>query len=312
MATNRYLGVDPMLTNVAIGYQNADYIADLLMPSFQVLKQSGKHFIYDKGRFRGPANNAKRSTSSPSNEITLSLTTGTPYYCEDHALKQFVPDEDVENAITPTDPFFDATEFLAEQHKVSKEIEVATLLTSTSNLTQNVTLSGTSQWSDFSNSDPIKDIRTGKQTINASIYMDPNTLVLGKQVYDKLVDHPAFIERMKYSQLGVMTPELLARIVGVDRVIVGGAGKNTSKEGQTDAMSYIWGKNAILAYIAPTIRPKMVTLGFNYTWQLMQTERLRGTDEEDRTGTYIRVGNNYYNEKLVAASCGYLFATAVA
>lgn len=310
MSTNRYLGVDPMLTNVAIAYKNDAYIAEQLLPTLPVARQTGKHFIYDRGRFRNVPN--KRGTGAPSNEVTLTLTTGTPFFCEDHALKQFVPDEDVENAITPTDPYQDATENVSELHLVSREIETATLLTSTANLTQNTTLSGTSQWSDFSNSDPIKDIRTGKQTVHSAIHQNPNTLIMGRQVWDKLIDHPAFLERVKYSQLGVMTADLMARIFEVDRILVGAAGKNTATEGQTDSMSYIWGKDAVLAYIAPRIQPKMITLGLTYQWQQMEVKRLRGTDEEDREGTYIRVGGFYYNEKIVAASAGYLIKTAVA
>jgi hypothetical protein len=105
---------------------------------------------------------------------------------------------------------------------------------------------------------------------------------------------------------------MVASLFEVDRVIVAGAGYNTSKEGQTDTMSYIWGKNGILAYIAPRIQPKLMTLGLTYTWQQMQTERMRGTDEEDRKGTYIRVGNHYYDENLVSASAGYLIKNIVA
>jgi Phage major capsid protein E len=240
------------------------------------------------------------------------LTTGLPFFCEDHTLKEFVADEDVENAITPTDPFMDATENVSEGLLIDREIEVASLLTSTANLTQNITLSGTSQWNDFSNSDPIAAVRTGKQTIHASIHQNPNTLVMGRQVWDKLIDHPAFLERVKYSQLGVMTPDLMARIFEVDRIIVGGAGKNTAKEGQTDSMSYIWGKDSFLAYIAPTIKPKMITLGLTYKWQEKQVERLRGANEEDRKGTYVRIGNAYYDQNIVSASCAYLFKGAVA
>lgn len=299
-----------MLTNVAIGYTNDEYIAEQLLPTFPVQFQSGKHFIYDKGRFRNVPN--KRATGAPSNEVTLKLTTGLPYFAEDHALKQFVADEDVKNAITPTDPYFDATENVSELHLINREIETATLLTSTGTMTQNTTLSGTSQWNDFSNSDPIANVRTGKQTIHAAIHKNPNTLVMGRQVWDKLIDHPAFIERVKYSALGVMTADLMARILEVDRILVGQAGKNTAAEGQTDSMSYIWGKDAFLAYIAPKVQPKMITLGLTYQWQQKQVERLRGTDEEDRKGTYIRVGNFYYDENIIAASAGYLMKSVVA
>src|SRR3954451_17257496 len=104
--TNRYLGVDPILSQVSIGYQNDEYIAEQLLPTLPVAKQTGKHFIFDRGRFRNT--NSKRGSGAASNEVTLNLTTGLPFICEDHALKEFVPDEDVDNAVPPLDPFVDA------------------------------------------------------------------------------------------------------------------------------------------------------------------------------------------------------------
>lgn len=310
MATNRYQGVDPILSDVALAYENDAYIAELIFPSYKVEKQSAKHFVYDQGRFKVEEN--RRGQGAPSAEVTLTFTTSTSYFAEDHALKQFVSDEDADNATLAANPFNDATENVTELHWVARENELATMLADTAQLTQNITLSGTSQWSDYTNSDPVGVVRTGMQTVHAAIHKNPNTLILGKQVYDKLVDHPQFLERVKYSQLGVMTPELLARIFGVDRVLIGGAAKTTSVEGQTETTGYIWGKHAILAYIAPVVRPKILTLGLTYTWKTMQVERLRGTDEEDRKGTYVRVGNHYYDQKIVSASCGYLIKNAVA
>src|SRR4051812_31221241 len=146
MSTNRYQGFDPILTNISIGYQNDAYIADAIFPAITVQKQSGKHFIYDKGRFRNPAN--RRAQGSPSNEVTLSLTTGLPYFAEDHALKQFVADEDVDNAVPPLDSMVDATENVTEMHMVNKEVELASIITANGTMTQNTTLSGTTRFSD--------------------------------------------------------------------------------------------------------------------------------------------------------------------
>lgn len=309
-STNRYQGVDPVLTNVSIGYQNSAYVAELLYPTLPVSKQSGKHFIYDKGKFR--VNDNLRGAGAPSKEATLNLTTGLPYFCEDHALKQFVTDEDMDGAVPPMDPMVDATENVTEMHMVAREVELAAALTSTAVLTQNTTLSGTSQWSDYSNSDPFSVIETGKQTIHSAIHVDANTLVLSKQAWDKLKHHPAFLERVKYSQKGVISEDLLASLVGVDRVVIAAAGKNTAVEGQTDAMGYIWGKNAILAYINPRVSQKMITLGMTYQWKTRKVERLRGTNEEDRKGTYVRVGDHYYDQNLVSAGAGYLIKDCVA
>lgn len=307
---NKYLGIDPMLTNVAIGFTNDAYIAEEIFPSFKVAKQSGKHFVYDRGNLRAADN--LRASGSNSNEVTISFTVGTAYFADDHALKTFVSDEDVANAITPTSPFVDATEYVTDLNMVAREVELAALLADTAVMTLNTTLSGTSQWSDYTNSDPIANIRTGMAAVHAAIGVDPNVLILGKQVYDKLVDHPAFTERIKYSQLGVLSPELIARVIGVEKVLIGGAHKTTSVEGQTETTGYIWGKHAVLAYVSGKIGPKIMTLGLTYTWDTMKVERLRGSDEEDRKGTYVRVGDHYYDQKIVTASAGYLIKNAVA
>lgn len=308
--TNQYLGVDPMLTNVAVAYSNEQMIADKVFPELGVKKQSAKHFVYDRGRFR--LTNTLRATGSPANEVTLTVTTGTTYFCEDHALKQFVADEDVDNAISPTSPFVDATENVVDMLRTDKENRLQTIVRSTAVLTNNTTLAGTDQWSDYTNSDPFDDIETGKQSIHSAIGVDPNTLILGKEVWDKLKHHPSFLERVKYSQKGVITLELLASLVGVDRVLIGGAYYVSSDEGQTETTAYLWGKDAILAFINPRTAQKMITLGLTYTWKKMQTKRLRGTDEEDRAGTYVRVGNMYYDQQLVSAGAGYLLKSVVA
>lgn len=307
--TNRYQGVDPVLTDISLGYQNEAYIADLLLPSLSVKLQSGKHFVYDKGKFR--SEEARRGSGARSKEVTHSITTGLTYFCEDHALKEFVADEDRDNAPAGVDPYSDATENVTEKLMIDKEVEAAALLTDNSVVTQYSALSGTSQWSD-SNSDPITAIREAAQAVHSSVIQKPNTLMLGKQVYDKLLDHPAVIERIKYSQLGTASAELLARLFDVERVIVGAAEKNGSVEGQADSMSYIWGKNALLAYVNPRRGQKMVTLGVTYQWKNRTVERLNGTDERDRRGQFVRVGDDYRDAELVAAECAYLFQTAVA
>lgn len=311
MSTNRYQGVDPVLTNVAIGYSNDTMIARSIFPEIPVLRQSGKHFIYDRGRFRIDEN--KRGTGAPSNEVTLSLTTGNPYFCEDHALKHFVPDEDVENAEVPNAPFQDATEFLMDKHLVTFEKEVADLITSTANLTNNKTLSGTTQWSDYSNSDPFGDFEDAKASVHSSIGVEPNTAILSKEVWDKIKHHPDLLERVKYSARGQITVDLLASLIGVDRVLIGGAYYTNSKEGQTETTSYVWGKDVVLAYVAPRPAPKIMTLGINYKWSAkqLQTKRMRGVSEEDREGTYVRVGGWYYDVNIVAPGAGYLIKAAV-
>lgn len=307
---NDYLGLSPMLTNVALAYKNEEFIADKIFKPLAVAKQSAKHFIYDKARFR--IIETLRAKGANSNEVTLKLTVGDPYYCEDHALKQFVAEEDVKNAIGKTDPYIDAAENVVDGLLIGKEKALSDYMANTANLTQNTTLTTTDQWSDFSNSDPFDDIATAKETVHASIFQKPNTLILGKQVYDKLVRHPDLLDRVKWSAKGVLTVDLLKSLFDVENVLIGGNGYNSATEGQTDAMSYTWGKNAWLCYISPKKSGKFVTFGVTYEWEKMKVTKLRGSDEEDREGMYVRAGKMYYDQQPVTVLAAYLIKNAIA
>jgi hypothetical protein len=299
--------VDPALSNVSIKYANDTFIADQIFPMVKVAKQTGKYYVYDKANMR--IDKTARAAGSGANEIDFGVAPSGTFACEDHALKGFVADEIQDQADAALNPLVDETEVVTEKLLLDRENNLAAILSSGSVLTQNTTLSGTSQWSDYSNSDPIGDIRTARTTIHQNTFRKPNTIIMGKQVFDQLTEHPQIIERVKYSQLGILTEELLARIFQVEKILVGEAGANTAAEGQTDSMSYVWGKNAVVAFIAPQVRLKQVTLGYTFTYSQRIVKKWR---DEDREGTYVRIGNDNYVQKVVAAAAGYLISAAVA
>lgn len=305
--TQRDVVIDTALANVSLKYSNETFIADQILPVVKVAKQSGKYFTYDKSNLR--IDKTLRAAGSPSNEVDYNLTLGGLFYADDHALKGFVEREIVEQAEVSLNPEIDETETITEKLLLDREAAAAALLTNASNITQNTTLSGTAQWSDYANSDPIGDIRTARTTIHQNTFKKANTLVLSKPVYDVLVDHPAIIERIKYSQLGIVTEELMARLFQVDKVLIGEAGSNTANEGQADSLGYVWGKHALVAYVAPQVKLKMLTLGLTFTYKTRIVEKWWDTD---RKGTYIRVGDDYYTQVIVAKECGYLIRNAIA
>jgi hypothetical protein len=58
----------------------------------------------------------------------------------------------------------------------------------------------------------------------------------------------------------------------------------------------------------------MITFGFTYVWngKRLQIEKFRGTNEEDRKGTYVRAGNYYYDQNLVSTEAADFIQNAVA
>lgn len=299
--------VDPALSNVSVRYSNDTFIAGQVFPTVNVAKQTGKYYVYDKANLR--IDQTLRAAGSGANEIDFGVAPTGVFSCDDHALKGFVADEIQDQADAALNPLIDETETITEKLLLDRELALATMMSDTAQMTQNTTLAGTSQWSDYSNSDPIGDVRTARTTIHTNTFKKPNTLILSKTVFDMLVEHPAIIERIKYSQIGVVSVELLARVFQVEKVIVGEAGRNTAAEGQTDALAYVWGKHAWVAYIAPQIRLKMLTLGVTFTYKTRSVKRWR---DEDREGTYVRIGQDNYDLVFVATAAGYFIKNAVA
>ena len=297
--------VDPVLSNVSKAYSNEMYVADMLFPSFPTGKETGKYYVYDKAKFR--RNTTKRAAGAKANEVEYGLSTAS-FTTEDHALKEKTPWEIIRQADSALNPEMDATENITEQLQIDKEIALATSMASTAIMTANTTLSGTSQWSDYTNSDPLGDVKTGRQTVQKAIGRKPNTLVLSQEVFDTLIEHPDIVEKIKYSQLGVATEELLARLFGVSKVIVAAAIYETATEGATSSMGYIWGKHAWLMYIAPAARLRSITLGFTFKYE---DRKVKKWDDVDAEARYVRANENY-TQKFVAVEAAYLIKNAVA
>lgn len=305
MPTLRDVANDAVLTNVAVKYTNEAYIAEQILPVFPVKKQNGKYYVYDAESLRSVK--TLRALGSGANEVDYGVSLSGTYGCDDNALKEFVPQEIIDQADQPIDPLIDATENVTERIKIGAEKALATAMAATGTITHYSTLSGTDRWDDYTNSDPIDDIKTAKAAVHGYIFREPNVLVLQKQVYEKLLDHPDIIERIKYSQLGVASPELLARLFGVEKVLIAGAGYNSADEGQTDSISYIWGKHAWLVYVAPTVKAKQMTFGYTFKYEDYTTKRWT---DADRNGTYVRVNTNY-DQKLVTAAACYALRTVI-
>jgi hypothetical protein len=185
---------------------------------------------------------------------------------------------------------------------------LATILQDTTQVTQYTTLSGTNQWSDYANSDPINDVRVARQAVQKGCMKQPNVLLLSQYTFDVLCEHPDVIDRIKYTQTGVAAEEILARLFKVKQVIIAAAQYNTVKEGQTDATDYIFGKHAWLLYIEQT--PGIRKISFGYTFYT-KPRKVDKWYEQQVKSTFVRV-SDYYQQLIVATSAAYFIQNACA
>jgi hypothetical protein len=243
------------------------------------------------------------------------------YFAQEHALQIPVTNEEIENADSPLSPLMDGTELITNQLMLIRELAIKNMLTTSGSYASghSTTLSGTSQWNDYTNSTPIYDVKTARTTVHGKIFMDPNLMCIPYEVMTTLENHPQIIDRIKYSERGILTPEIISAFFGGVQILVPGAGYNSANPAQTAALGYIWGKDVFTAYVPASPGLKTPAFGYEFVWSYpsggpMVTERWT---EIARKSEIVRVSRRY-DLKFVAkdtsdkAVAGYIIKAAVA
>jgi hypothetical protein len=300
-------------------YRNPDtaFIQDRVAPVLVVERKTGKYAYYTKSNLR-TATNSLRAGKQKTAEVDMNVEWKTYDSLQEHALKEGLEKDVLEQYLNPLDPMFDATRHLMDKLQLEREVALATKLSNTSVVTQNSTPSV--QWNASTGAgSPIIDISTAVSTTLINGLRHPNTIIMGYQVWQQIANHPDFIDRVKYSQFGVLTEELFARTISavsgtpISNVLIGSAVYDTSAEqvppAGTTSNAFIWGKNLWLAYITPT--PGLREVNGMYTLVLKNGRYVDGWPSQDRKTTWIRV-NDYYSQFLVGPEAFYLLQNVVA
>jgi hypothetical protein len=254
------------------------------------------------------------------NEVQFSGSEA-PGFVKDYGLDDVVPNEDLNTAPPGYDPLGRATEGVAELVALDRELRVRDMVfnANTYPAANRTTLSGTSQWSDFTNSDPYTAINTARD----GMLMAPNIGVIGKLAWSKLKVHPKITAALAPSSTGNSstsnaqgTPaslQAVAELLELDQILVGEAWVNTAKPGQTASLSRVWGKHMALLHINPIASTRGNAITFGYTAEY--GNRVSGSIPEPKVGLRgsqrVRVGESV-NEIVCASDVGYYFQNIVA
>jgi hypothetical protein len=315
MATTAFF-VNPELTAVAIGYKNRDIdmIADTVLPRILTPKK----FVYTKYNqadgYTVPATRVGRKS-----DPTMVDFGGTAVNdeCFDWGLDDLVPNDEIEawDAMTKTaasvSPLAKSTSLLTGLVLLDREIRVANTVFNAANYSgsNQATLSGTSQWNDFANSNPLDALLAA---LDAPLFR-PNMIVLGQAVWTKLRQHPRLIQAANASAQtgGAITRKQLADLLEVRDVVVGTGFVNTNKKGQTPTFSRVWGKHCALLYVGTDLANAdqpcygfTAQFGDRVVGTMQSTKGLRG-------GQQLRVGESV-KEVISAPDAGFYFQNAVA
>ena len=311
--------VQPKLTQIAMAVKPQGLIADRVCPRISV---PGEKFIYTKMSTDEAftIQDTRVGRTGRPNQVEFGGTDVTDS-TEDYGLDDPVPNKDIKNAEgTNYDPLAAASERTAILVALAREQRVANLYFTLGNYlaAQRATLSGTSQWSDYSNSDPVSAILTAFD----SMLIRPNIGIVGRAVWTKLRMHPKVVAAVLNNNnglggataAGVIQRKAVADLLELDDIIVGESFANSAKKGQAASYARLWGKHAAFLRIDPNVRdPRaaLPTFGFTAQWG----EPVAGTIPDSSIGLdggqNVRVGE-HIKELICFQDVGTFFQNAVA
>ena len=304
--------IDQALTNISIAYVNDDYVAGRVLPQLPVEKQSDRYFVYGKEHLRVKESRVRPGAIADEFEYTLSQAS---YYATRRARRHLVTDEETRIADNPLLPEADSAEILTDLLTLILENDVATYLTSSTNLTNFVALSGGNQWSDFVNSAPLTNIKTARTSVRYNALKRANSIIIPYETALVLAEHPSIKDLIKYTDPKSLTIGGLPPVIRGLTVIEPAAIADSSVEGLAFTGLPVWGKNVIVCYINPNAGRRVISMGYTFMATDSITNAMgvntRKYRDEPRGGDWIETAATY-DFRVTAVGAGYLFNTVIA
>ena len=302
--------VDPVLSALALGYSNAEFIGAHLLPFVNVDKEGGKIPTFGKDAFRVYA--TERALRAKSNRINPDDIGGIDVVLDEHDLEYPIDyREDAESAF-PLQAH--ATDRVTQGILLRHEKIVADMTQNPANYPagNKIALSGAAMFTDAA-SDPEGVVDDAKAAVREKIVKEPNTLVIGYKTWRVLKRHAKLKAILSDTRSRLVQLADLREIFEIDNIVVGKGMYATDAGVTTD----LWGATMVLAYVPPGAKGEAGDApvrsayepGFGYTLR-KKGGPIVDTRTEDGKLEIIR-NTDTFRPYMLGAEAGYLVTGTV-
>ena len=234
--------VDPVLSALALGYSNAEFVGDQLLPFVTLDKEGGKIPRFGKEAFKIYA--TERALRAKSNRINPEDVDGIDISLDEHDLEYPIDYREEAEAAFPLQAH--ATNRVVEGIRLRHEAMVAAMTQNPANYPagNKIALSGSAVFTD-PNSDPEGVVDDAKAAVRNKIVKEPNTMVIGYKTWRALKRHPKLKEILSDTRSRLVQLNDMREIFEIENVVVGKGVYSTDAGVTTD----LWGGNLVLAYV---------------------------------------------------------------
>jgi hypothetical protein len=220
------------LAGVSVAYRNLEYIGDRIFPildgsdpKVKITKYQKGAWFRDEAGIRAPGTKASRG-GYPLTTVSVST--------HEYAFAKEVTNEDKRfsksQGAPVLDPEQDAIEFASDKIDMNKERRIASLITT------GTWLDGASGgedaaglWAASSGNTFLADITKGKRALRG-VGLKATGLLIDADTYESLKELDGILDKIKYTQRGVFGVDLLASLLELEEVLVGGGVYSDAEE----------------------------------------------------------------------------------
>jgi len=325
--------LDQPLSNLTLAYaQTQDlFIADKVFPTVGVARQSDKYYIYDRANMNRTGDVKKLAPRTEVNRIGMKISNDA-YFADVFGLGMDFDEQTIANEDEVLNIRQAGAETLMMRLLIDREERFASTFfangvwssgaSGATNASGNVPVF----WNDYTNSTPIANVTlAARQMQLKSGGYKPNTMIIGKEVRDILINHPDILSRLNggstINNPALIVDAKLAEIFGVENLYIMESVKNTAVEGiaADEANAFIGGKNALLAYTPKSTGLMTPAAGMTFAWNNIPSVNNLGITVESfsdealkrqQVAEHIQVKMSY-DMKVVGPDLGYFFNAIV-
>lgn len=321
------------LTTVSTAYgQAGNWIAPQVFPVVPVARQGDVYWKYPQSDWKRTIAGVRApATETPGGGWEMQSDS---YYAAVYGVHKDVDDQTATNAVGGGfNLYADASRWVTEQLLLKRDrLWVDTYLrtgvwtggTGTNGGASGTDLTGAASGTvantfiqfDQAASDPIRLIQSQILGQVRKTGFRPNVLVMGPDVYNALLQNQSIIDRIKYSERGIISEDLLRSVFNVDRVVVTWTTENTAPKGAADSINFMNSKSMLLVYSPAAAGLQTLSGGYIFAWTGLLGAGAFGTRikrwrMEEIASDRVE-GEMAFDMKLVAPDVGIFFSQAVA
>jgi hypothetical protein len=292
--------VDPILTNLALGYSPDYLIGNKLFPTVKVSSQKGRIPKFGKDSF--VLRNSNRAIRSNSNRIPSMEFETVEFSLQERDLEvamDYLEESETYNLLQYEEKMM---QDLMNILSLEKEKTIADFVQNPSNFASDMKLAMADgdNFASLSQS-PLTAIHNGIEQVRSKISRKPNIMIIGASAYKSIVSHTDFTYSL--NNVGKAWADLayLKELFNIDNIVIGNS--VSSNDGTT--FEDIWQDNVLIAYVDKSDKKSQYNPSYGY---ILQREGMPEIDTYFENGGKVKIirATDNWAMKVVAPEAAYL------